>query len=842
MQRFEVHTHSHYSNLRLLDCINRPKDIVNRALKLGMSGFAITDHETLSGHIKFNQLAKEIRQSNPDFKIALGNEIYLCDTREKGQNYYHFILIAKNAEGHQALRELSSCAWMNSYQDYMERVVTTYDDLTRIVQKYPESLIATTACLGGFLSSQVLALTTAEQTFNAKGTKKAHDNIVDFVSYCKNLFGNDFYIECAPGCSKEQIIANKRLISIANAFSVKTVIGCDAHYLKKEDRYVHKAYLNSQDGKREVDSFYEFAYMQSEEEIKQNLRKSFSDDNQYEVMVRNSGEIYQKIEFYDLSHSQIIPKVKVKDYPIVTNISVFDVKEYPVLASLLSSQNEQERYWINECLKGLKEKGLDGSKVYLDRLEEEADTIRTISANLSDCVFAYFNTFKHYIDFFWDNGSIVGPGRGSSTCFLSNYLLGIVQLDAIQWDLPAFRFLNKSRTEMPDIDTDLAPSRRPAILQAIKNERAALIDSSLDTLSKKNLGLTLVATFLTEGTKSAILTSCRGYRSEEYPNGIDVDIAQYMSSLIPSERGFLWSLKDVTEGNLEKGRKPVVAFLKEVGQYPGLLDIMIQVEGLIKGRGSHASGVILYDNNPYDHSCFMKTPSGEIITQWDLHDVEYASGCKFDFLVTEVSDKIISTIKFLQKDNLIDAKLTLKEVYDEYLHPQVLNLKDSKIWDALGAGTVLDCFQFETEVGSIAAKKIQPKNPVEMSNANAVMRLMAQEKGAESPLDKYIRFKNNFPFLWEREMDKYGLTQEERESVRFIYEPAYGCPCLQEDVMLILMKCANFTLAEANQARKTIAKKLMNKIPELKAQIFNNIEHSGFAQYIWDTCVSPQLG
>ena len=66
---------------------------------------------------------------------------------------------------------------------------------------------------------------------------------------------------------------------------------------------------------------------------------------------------------------------------------------------------------------------------YLERLEIEADIIKYIGDQLNDCLFAYFNTFKHYIDLFWECGSIVGPGRGSATGFLSNYLLGITQLD-----------------------------------------------------------------------------------------------------------------------------------------------------------------------------------------------------------------------------------------------------------------------------------------------------------------------------------------------------------------------------------------------------------------------------
>ena len=91
-----------------------------------------------------------------------------------------------------------------------------------------------------------------------------------------------------------------------------------------------------------------------------------------------------------------------------------------------------------------------------------------------------------------------------------------------------------------DIDIDIAPSKRPAIIQAIKKERGANFNANIDDISRKNLGCTYVATFGTETSKSAILTACRGYRSEDYPDGIDNDTAQYLSSLIPIERGFVW--------------------------------------------------------------------------------------------------------------------------------------------------------------------------------------------------------------------------------------------------------------------------------------------------------------
>ena len=442
MKRFEIHVHSEYSNLRLLDSINKIKDITDRAIEIGLSGYCLTDHECLSGAPQANFYAQDILKEHTDFKVALGNEIYLTPNREMGQKYYHFILIAKNKTGFRALRELSSRAWMNSYWDRgLERVPTTYDDLEEIVNKYPNSLIATTACIGGQVSSQVLNLIKAEKHNDDAGIAEAHNNIVNFILWCKKLFGEDFYIECAPGKSSEQIAVNRRLKAVATAFNCKMVLGSDAHYLTKEDRFVHKAYLNSKGGEREVDAFYEYAYLQDENDIKENIAPSELD---YDELVNNSYEIYNKIENYSIAHKQTIPKVKVKDYDKSYWSGWFSSKEnelkikYPTLFSMFQSNDIYERYWVNECYNKLCNINKNTDE-YLSRLEEEADIKKTISEKLETNMFRYPITLQHYVDLFWECGSTVGAGRGSSCSGLNHYLLGVTQLDPIKWDLPFWR-------------------------------------------------------------------------------------------------------------------------------------------------------------------------------------------------------------------------------------------------------------------------------------------------------------------------------------------------------------------------------------------------------------------
>lgn len=851
--RFCPHCHTEMSNFRLLDCIIKLPDLIKRGKEIGLAGLAITDHETIAQSIRICKLQKE----NPDFKIAIGNEIYLTDVRQNGIKYWHFILIAKDAIGHKQLRQLSSIAWMNSYWDRgMERVPTLKSELKEIVMRNPGHLLATSACLGGELSSSIIEMEKARQMEDTETATIKYNQIVEYMQFMDELFGDDFYVEVAPATSKDQIIANNKLVQIAHVFNKKVVIGDDAHYLKKEDRYIHKAYLNSKGGERETDAFYEYAYLQDEEDLRKNLKPSVG--IMINEMCRNSMEMFDKIEIYDLLHNQTIPSVPVKDYKQIKlkqencneEESIF-LRDYPNMTYLYSSENIYDRYWIHECIRSLSKKFdatlydlLNDYHKYLDELEEEARVKRVIGEKLGTNMFKYPITLKYYIDMMWECGSLVGAGRGSSCAALNHYLLGITQLDPIEWNLPFFRYMNDERTELGDIDIDICPSKKGLIVKKIKEERGSRFNSDIDELSRKNLGCTLVATYGTEQTKSAVLTACRGYRSEEYPDGIDNDEAQYIASLIPSERGFLWPLEDVINGNKDKEREPVHAFVNEVNMYPGLLDIIFGIVGLVNKRSSHASGVILFDEDPYEFGCFMRTPKGEVITQYDLHDCEAAGMVKYDFLVTEVQDKLAQAIRFLQEDGVIENNgVNLRSVYDKYFHPNVLPLDDKKIWDAIQNGTVINIFQFDSEVGSQAAKKIKPTTILELTDANGLMRLMTAEKGAETPMEKYIRFKNNLD-LWYREMDAAGLNKEEQVALEPYFKSSYGVPPSQEQLMLMLMdkNICGFTLAEANSARKIVGKKQMSKIPELHRMILEKASSEKLGKYVWENGVGPQMG
>lgn len=854
MSYCSIHNHTEYSNIRLLDSINKVSSLFDRAIEIGLKGFAITDHECLSAHVQAVQKRKELVKAgkiNEDFKLILGDEIYLIDDIEDYKenytaathSYYHFIVLAKDPIGYEALKEISSTAWNNSYtQRGMERVPIEKRQLAAIMKDYKGHVIASTACLGGELAKFIVKLDEAERKEDVEKSYFYKQKINDFIDFCEDTFGkDDFYLEMQPSTTKEQIIVNKRIISISGFYGLKVIYSTDSHYESKERRLIHKSYLNAMDGEREVDDFYSFTYMMSIEEV-YDLMKEYIPKNIFDIFTDNTLELMSKCENYDLFQPQIIPEVHVVPENFIKGKLN---KEY--LDKMNESEYEQDRYWVNYCVWSLKNKGLYNDS-YLDRLNIEAKEMWLISEKLGVRMTSYYNTMQKIIEIVWDKGdSLVGPARGSATGFLSCYLLGITQMDPMKWNLPHWRHLTETRPELPDIDFDTQASRRKKILNAVREFFNKDMNSNDRNYKFKDCWNVLnIATFGTEGPKSACLTACRGYRSEEYPDGIDSDVAQFLTAMIPAERGFTWPLKDCLYGNEEKGRKPIKQFGNEIAKYPNLLEIMLSIEGIVNKRSSHASGVYIYNTGFLKHNAMMRTPKGVEITQFNMSDSDYMGSLKYDFLTVEALDKLRTCMDLLLEDGEIEYEGSLKKTYDKYLHPDVLDYDNPEIWKLMGSGEVINLFQFDTAVGSQCAKKLKPHSLVDAASANSLMRLMA-EQGAEQPMDRYLRMKNNIQ-LWYQEMKRVGLTAEEVKILEPHYLPVYGTPNTQEDMMETLMnpKITNFDLTLANKARKIVAKKKMKEVAGFEELFYQKGEETGarkiFLTYVWNTCIKPQLG
>lgn len=842
-----LHVHSEFSNIRLLDSTNKIPKMIRYVESLGQNALALTDHESLSGHIQFLQAVKEMKDKKEipqDFKPILGNEIYLTNEQEmrkeikekNGTTFYHFLLLAKDKKGHHQLKQLSTTAWgrMFSYKG-MDRVPTFYNDFENIIGNNKGHLIACSACLGGYIAQNVLKILQEE---NEEEIIKYKMKIHDFITWCVNMFGKeDFYIEIQPAQTVEQIEFNKMALNIAKGYGLKHIITTDAHYLTIKDRPIHKAYLTSDgDGEnnREVDAFYNSTYFFTIEELFNHL--SYLDIEDIKNGVLNTKEIADKIEVYDLYHKQIVPKTNIPNEKTwYYNKELYSIgKEYEYIDQMINSNIIYDRFLISEVFKGISKKiDKENYKDTFERINIECKEIIGISKAKDESMSSYLTTMQKIIDIIWSEAeSITAPSRGSAAGFIINYLIGITQINPLKQniEMPHWRFISAERPDMMDIDTDFPSYKRNKVFECL-----------LKYYNSIGGDVVRVCTFGTETAKSAIQTACRGVK-------INNDIGLYLSSLIPVERGKVWSLYDCYYGNEKKGREPITEFKNIINGHKDkhLLEVALGVEGLINKRSSHACGVIPLNDEFTKYNAKMRTPSGELITQYDLHDSEYMGGVKYDFLNTKTCGMIQKCLEMLVECGKIEWQGSLRKTYNKYLHPDVIDRDNPQIWKKLNDGELISAFQFDSLQGEQALRSIKPKNLLEASSANTLMRLMVED-GKEQPMEMYVRYKQDIS-EWYKDMEDFGLNQEEIELMEEHLLKDYGVCATQERMMLMSMddNIAGFNVVEGNKLRKGVAKKVGKQIEEAHQLLYNKGKEIGASKtlldYVWDEQLSMQKG
>ena len=337
-------------------------------------------------------------------------------------------MLALDEIGHRQLRELSSRAWTRGYVKFIMRTPTYLSDIEEIVGANPGHLICTTACLGGMPG-----------TFFTTGQLERIDPILYAM---RNMFGEDnFFIELQPSYMDDQVKYNAYMKEhYAEEFNF--IVATDSHYLKKDEREIHKTFLNSKDskGNREVDEFYASAYMMSVEEIREYMDSRLGGEF-VDNMMENTNVVAERCNMYSLDHPQIVPKIKYewikRDYVALDELRKH-IGNRPNLNYYCNESDfeEADKYLALLIAEGYKKLIGEFSDEYLDRLEEELATFKAISENIKQPLSDYFNTMAKIIDIVWTEGdSLVGPGRGSGCGCLINYLLGITQLDPLRQEL-----------------------------------------------------------------------------------------------------------------------------------------------------------------------------------------------------------------------------------------------------------------------------------------------------------------------------------------------------------------------------------------------------------------------
>lgn len=387
-----LHVHSDHS---LFDGYQTIDEILNRIKELGQEAVAITEHGTMASIIEFHK--KTLEQ---DIKPIIGCEFYFCEDKFiKDRAFtHHLILLAKNETGYMNLKRLNKIAFNKDDGHFYFKPRIDSKELT----EYSDGLICLSACLASIINTE-------------DGEK--------WVQYFKNIFGDDFYLEVQPHPIDEQKEYNFKLLSYCARYKVKAVVTTDAHYSKKEDAAWHKKWIGLQKGE-----YYttDTNYLWSEDEL---LNSNFLPQNITRELIRNTQEITNKIEIYDLAPAGN----HFPTYP--TNNACEKIKE--ICRSVWKDKVPQGHY-----------------KEYGDRFLYELSMLEKCG-------------YTNYLLLTWDflnwckrNNIFTGVGRGSVGGSVVAWLLGIHHVDPIKYNLLFERFCNPERVSAPDIDNDLQTSRR----------------------------------------------------------------------------------------------------------------------------------------------------------------------------------------------------------------------------------------------------------------------------------------------------------------------------------------------------------------------------------------------
>ena len=803
---FDCHNHTDRSNTRgFLDSINRVEDLIKYSKELGHIGIAITDHDTIAVHMDALDCIENLRKNDSenkdrwkDFKVALGNEIYLCSRNqieeEKRYKFYHFILIAKDAIGHQQIRELSTRAWTdNSFMWVNIRTPTYYEDLFEVLKENPGHLIGATACLGGQLPELIL------NAYIENPDSPNYDLARKWIQGIKKYFGEgNFFLEMQPSNQDDQIIVNNAILQLSKELNVPYIISTDSHYLKKEDRTIHEAFLNSNEdsGKsRETGEFYATTYLMSEDEIHSYMDEHLGKEN-VQKGLDNTKLIYDMIGEYSLDNKLEIPYEPQGD----TEPNKKLVNKYgsymPLLKEFAESKYQCNRHMIKLVLEKTdkNQEELANQETY-DAIEECLNTIKIISDKQNVQWSAYLLQVRDLVQACWEAGSLVGCSRGSGLGFILLYLLDITQVNPLKEEVKTYpwRFLNPMRVSVPDIDVDFMNEKRDDVISILQHKYCG------DDEHAGKRRVMKVQTLLTMKAKNAIQTACRGL-------GISTEDAQFMSSFIGAERGIQYTLKQTYYGDEENNLPPNKEFVNLMDENPKVWEVAQKIEGLVSGVGSHAGGVILTPKDVVNYCALMKTASGDIITQFDLHRAERNGLIKFDLLSIDALQKMLICMNLLLEDGYIEWQGSLKETYEKYIGVYNIERDNPEIWDMINKHKIISLFQMEKQTGYQAIAIGHPQSLSDLSALNSVMRLMPPNPEDETPLERFGRFKKDIT-LWYKEMTDYGLTEHEQEVIKKYAEKSYGLLPNQEDFMMAVQdpEIGGFDLLWADRLRKSIA-------------------------------------
>ncbi|MEE1065730.1 MAG: DNA polymerase III subunit alpha, partial [Acutalibacteraceae bacterium] len=415
-----LHLHTEYS---LLDGACRLDNVLDRAIQLGQTSIAITDHGVMYGAVDFYKKAKA-----KGIKPIIGCECYVAARSRHDKVHaldserYHLVLLCKNATGYQNLIAMVAKAWTEGF--YTKPRIDK-----ELLEKHSEGLIALSACLAGEIPR---ALTAGD-----------YERAKEKALWYKSVFGEgNFYLELQNHGIREQQQIEPLLIKLSDETGIPLVATNDTHYVNREDSKIQQVLIcvatNTTIGQENSLEFQtdEF-YLKSEEE----MSALFS-------------HVPQAIE-----NTQIIADQCNFDFEFGnTKLPHFEVPD-----------GKDHFEWFKEqCYEGMiRNYGENPPAEYYERLDYELDVINKMG------YVDYFLIVHDFIRHAKSKGIPVGPGRGSGAGSIAAYCIGITGIDPMKYNLLFERFLNPERVSMPDFDVDFCYERREEVIDYVINKYGA---------------------------------------------------------------------------------------------------------------------------------------------------------------------------------------------------------------------------------------------------------------------------------------------------------------------------------------------------------------------------------
>ncbi|HXE75921.1 MAG TPA: DNA polymerase III subunit alpha [Candidatus Xenobia bacterium] len=598
-----------------------------------------------------------------------------------------------------------------------------------LLAQHSKGLIALSACLNGEIAAHLLANDYAA----------ARQAAADY----RDIFGpENFFLEIQDQGLEMEHRIHPDLIRLSRETGIPLVATNDCHYLMPEDAQAHDVLLCIQMGKMVSDS----------------NRMKFDSDQFYFKSAEEMAHVFRALPEAVTRTLAIAERCRVKLQPVANPFPPFAVPEGYTLESYFEKVTREGFAQRRPHLEAQAARGLlrNPLRAYEQRLEDEIRMIQQMRYA------GYFLIVWDFIRYAREQGIPVGPGRGSAAGSLVSYALGITDIDPLQYTLLFERFLNPERISLPDIDIDFCMRRRGEVINYVTQK----------------YGRENVAQIITFGTMAAKAAIKDVARALEVPYAE----ADRLAKLVPAALNI--SLDDAL-----KQSPPLKQAYERDPKTKQVIDIARRLEGLSRHASTHAAGVVIAPQPLQEIVPLYKTNRDELLTQYDMNDLERVGLLKMDFLGLATLTVLDDAEKLIRQNRGTDFRLA------------DIPLDDRATFELFSRGAASGIFQFESHGMREILRRYQPTRFEDLIALNALYRPGPIQGGM---IDDFIARKHG-----QREIT-YDLPE-----LKEILEETYGVIVYQEQVMQIANRLAGFSLGEADILRRAMGKK---KPKEMAAQ------------------------